>query len=162
METLWKVITLAVLTITIWGAVLGWSRQAVFFMDIDDLMLSFVGWLAWVVSIVLGMMMNWRWLAYVGAAIAIYFAYDAIRRAFVHNLGDWRLALPVGISKIVLSFIYTATWLEALSPGGKTATQRRENRQTALLIIGLLTLLFIKLVNGDEVKERRGTSQLIK
>lgn len=155
MDTFWKALLLAAVLITAWGVMLGWSRKAVFFMDTNDLVLSFVGWITLVFSIFLGMSLGWPWLNYFGAVIAAYFIFETIRRAFLHNNNDWRLALPVGVGKILLSFIYTATWVQALGPGGKNATQRRENRAMAFLAIGLLTLLLNKLINGEAVLERR-------
>lgn len=156
MDTFWKLVILAVLLATVWGVVLGWAGDAVFFMDANDLMLSFAGWLALVAGIFLGLFLEWRWLSYVGAAVAAYYAYDAIRRAHLFNNRDLRLSLPVGIAKVVLSFIYVASWIEAIGPGGKTVAQQRQSRATAMIIIGLLSLLFVKLVNGEEVLARRG------
>lgn len=156
MDAFWKLVVLAVLFATVWGVVLGWAGNAVFFRDTSDLLLSFLGWVALVVFILIGKFLEWRWLSYVGAVVAVYFAYDAIRRAHQFNERDWRLSLPVGIGKVVLSFIYVVTWIEAIGPGGKTAAQQRQNRATALMIIGLLSLLFVKLVNGEEVLARRG------
>lgn len=155
MDTFWKLVILAVLLATVWGVVQGWAGNAVFFMDANDLMLSFVGWLALVASIFLGMFFEWRWLSYAGSVVAAYFAYDTIRRAHQFNNRNWRLSLPVGIGKVVLSFIYVAIWLEAIGPGGKSAVQQRQNRATAFIIIGMLSLLFVKLVNGEEVLARR-------
>lgn len=161
MDIFWKLVILAVSLATVWGVVLGWSHQAVFFMDANDLMLSFFGWMALVGGIFLGMFLNWPWLSYVGAWIAAYFAYDAINRAHLHNNGVWSLSLPVGIAKVVLSFIYIASWVEVLGPGGRAVAQRRENRATAMIVIGLLTLLFTKLVNGEDVLARRGQASTI-
>lgn len=155
METFWKIFTLAVLFMSVWGVVLGWTCEAVFFKDADDLMASFIGWVAWIVCIILSLFLEWRWLMYVGHCVAIYFAYESARRAHLFNNGIWRLSLPVGIAKVMLSFIYIVTWMEALEPGGKTAAQKQENRIFALMIVGLLTLLFTKLVNGEAVMARR-------
>lgn len=155
MDTQWKLLILLFLILAAWGVVLGWSGEAIFFMDADDLMLSFLGWIALVAGIFLGMFMDWPWLGKAGAIAAAYFAYDAIRRAHLHNNGNWHQSVPVGIGKVLLSFIYTTTWLEALSPSGKTVAQRRESRVTAMILIGLLTLLISKLVNGEAVLARR-------
>jgi len=55
----------------------------------------------------------------------------------------------------MLSCIYIAAWMEVLMPGGKTVSQRNASRATAMIIIGLLSLLFAKLVNGPDVLARR-------
>lgn len=162
MDIFWKLLILVALLATVWGVVLGWTGEAVFFMDKNDLMLSFLGWMALVAGIFLGMFLGWRWLSYVGAIVAGYFAYDTIRRSFQHNNHDWRLGLPVGIGKVLLSCIYIAAWLEVLGPGGKSVAQRRENRATAMIIIGLLSLLFAKLVNGAKVLDRRAEALTLK
>lgn len=161
MDIFWKLVILAISLATVWGVVLGWTHKAVFFMDANDLMLSFLGWMALVGGIFLGMFLDWPWLSYIGALTAAYFAYDAIQRAHLHNNGVLGMSLPVGIAKVVLSFIYIASWVEVLGPGGRTVAQRRENRATAMIVIGLLTLLFTKLVNGEDVLAKRSEASVI-
>lgn len=102
-----KLTLLAVLGATVLGVWLGWSGKAVFFMDANDLKKSFIGWATLFVAILLAVLL-WKGIFFIGAAMAVYFAYDAIRRSFLHNNNDWLLALPVGIAKVVLSAIYTA------------------------------------------------------
>lgn len=155
MEIFWKLLFLATLLLAIWGVVLAWRDEAVFFMDKNDLLLSFAGWISLVAGILLGLFLNMGWLAYVGAIAAIYFAFDSIRRAFAHNHNDWKLALPVGIGKILLSFVYTLYGLDVLFPNGKTVAQQNQTRATAMIVLGLLSALFVKLVNGETVLARR-------
>jgi len=155
MDTFLKLLFLVVFLATVWGVVLGWTGEAVFFMDKNDLMLSFLGWMALVAGIFLGVVLEWGVLAFIGAIGASYFAYESVRHSFVHNNQDWRVGLPVGIGKVMLSCIYIAAWMEVLTPGGKTVSQRNASRATAMIIIGLLSLLFAKLVNGPDVLARR-------
>ncbi|MFH1494738.1 MAG: hypothetical protein ABIG70_08075 [Pseudomonadota bacterium] len=155
METIWKLFFLVVLLFTVWGVVLAWRDEAIFFMDRNDLMLSFAGWVSLTAGFLLGLFLNMEWLPYVGAIAALYFIVESVRRAFVHNHNDWKLALPVGVGKVLLSFIYTLYGIDVLSPGGKTVAHRHETRATAMIIIGLLSALFVKLVNGEAVLARR-------
>jgi hypothetical protein len=154
MNDLFILILLFVLGVTVWGVWLGWSGKAVFFMDADDLKKSLIGWVALFGGIFLAVF-TWNGFFFVGASIAAYYAYDAVRRSFSHNNNDWHLALPVGIAKVVLSEIYAVHWLQMLSPLGETAEERLENRFSAAMTIGLLTVLFTKLINGEEVLARR-------
>lgn len=160
METFWKLLILAILLFTVWGVVLAWRDEAIFFMDSNDLMLSFAGWLSLIAGFLLGLFLSMEWVSYIGATAAFYFTVETIRRAFVHNRNDWTLALPVGIGKVLLSFIYTLYGIEALFPSGKTVAQRHESRATAMIVIGLLSALFFKLVNGEAVLARRGEQSL--
>lgn len=157
MGILLKLILVGILGTTVWGVWLGWSGKAIFFMDANDLKKSFIGWAALWGSILLAVF-TWQWVFFVGAAVAAYYAYDAVRRSFTHNNNDWFLALPVGIGKVLLSFIYAVNWLQMFSPSGKTAAERLENRLVAMMNIGWLTLLFAKLVNGEEVLARRSNN----
>lgn len=160
METLWKLLFLAILLFTVWGVVLAWRDEAVFFMDRNDLMLSFAGWASLAAGFLLGLFLNMGWLSYIGVIAAIYFIFETIRRAFIHNRNDWTLALPVGIGKVLLSFIYTLYGIEVFFPSGKTVAQHHESRVTAMIVIGLLSTLFVKLVNGESVLARRGEQSL--
>lgn len=160
METFWKMFFLVVLLFTVWGVVLAWRDEAIFFMDRNDLVLSFAGWISLGAGFLLGLFLNMGWLSYIGAIATVYFIFETIRRAFVHNHNDWKLALPVGIGKVLLSFIYTLYGIDTLFPGGKSVAQRHETRVTAMLILGLLSALFVKLVNGESVLARRGEHTL--
>jgi len=126
----------------------------VFFMDANDLKKSLIGWVALLGGILLALF-AWNGFFFVGVAVAAYYAYDAVRRSFSHNNNDWHLALPVGIAKVVLSEIYAVHWLQMFSPRGETAGEKLENRFSAAMTIGLLTVLFTKLINGEEVLARR-------
>jgi uncharacterized membrane protein len=127
-------------------------------MDVDDLKRSLIGWIALLVGMLLAAL-TWKGFVLVGGAVATYYAYDSVRRSFSHNNNDWHLALPVGIAKIVLSEIYVIHWLQILNPSGETVSERLENRFSSAIMIGIITALFTRLINGEEVLARRSGSR---
>ena len=104
----------------------------------------------------IAMFMKWNWIFIVGCVITSVIAFYTIYMAYSYNMKNLYHAVPIGLAKILLGLLYVITWLEAISPGGKTASQRRENRTTAFIIIGLMTPILYKLVNGHDVYARNG------
>jgi len=154
MELWVKFLILALVVLTFWGMVLGWTKRAIFYMDMNDLLLTFLGWVILALSLYLAALLNWEWVAYSGAVIAIGFAGYTVYRAFVHN-GQAIIAIPVGIAKVLLSFLYVVSWVQLFYPGGGSSRSRNQDRASALIVISLLSILFTKLINGYEVSQIR-------
>lgn len=155
-ETIWKVALLVTLLGASWGVYLGLMGKAVFYMNEGDLFMSFSGWIVMLASALIAFVLHWDWVFYVGCVIAAMIVVRTTYMAYLYNMKNLSYAIPVGLAKILLGLVYVLTWLQAIDPGGKTASERRENRITAFIIIGLITPLLYKLVNGREVYAKNG------
>jgi hypothetical protein len=60
------------------------------------------------------------------------------------------------VAKIILSFVYVVSWMDILNANGKDDSQKSDSRSTAMIVVGLLSLLVMRLVNGPAVYEARG------
>lgn len=155
-ESLSKTAIVVAIIISLWGIYLGLTYKAVFYMDSSDLFVSFSGWIVLLVSLIAGMLLDLKWPIYFGIASAILIAIYSMYLAFAYNKHSFLVAIPVGFAKFILGMLYVLAWVQAISPGGRTAADRSHNRKTAFIAIGLLTPLFYRLVNGLEVYQRKG------
>lgn len=156
MDTIWKITILVTLIGASWGVYLGLTKKAVFYMDTNDLFESFSGWIVIIISALLAMFLQWSWVIKVGCAVAgglvIYTTYTA----YNYNMKNLAHAIPIGLAKVLLGLLYVLTWLQAIDPGGQSASEKRRNRSEAFVIIGILTPVLYKLVNGYDVYEQNG------
>ena len=107
-------------------------------------------------SFLLGLMLEWQWLIFIGGALALGITFYSCYLAYLYNQRNLYVAIPVALGKFVLGGLFVLTWIEILYPNGQTVSRRREQRTTALLFLGLLTPLIYLLVNGESVYLRKG------
>ena len=146
-----KTTILIVLTLSSYGIYIGLTKRAVFYMDSSDLFISFSGWIIMIFGVFASALLEWEWVFKVSCAVSAAIAFYTAYKAYTYNMKNLYHAIPVGLGKILLGFLYVITWIDAINPSGKTASQRTHNRRTAFIIIGLITPVLYKLVNGHDV-----------
>ncbi len=150
-----QVIAAALLLVSLYGLFLGVTRKAVFYYDKWDLGLAFAPSALFFMGYQLAIR-GQEILAYLvfflAAGAWLYSVWLTLR----YNRWQWLLALPVLVAKIILSFIYVVSWMDILNANGKNDSQKNDSRGTAMIVVGLLSLLVIRLVNGPAVYEARG------
>ncbi len=133
---------------------LGVTKRIVFYRNKTDMFLSFIAWvlvfiLAWIAMAPENKELFQRLCIVVAGATLLQNIFTAWR----FNPGYYRLlAIPIGVSKAVLSLLFIATWIELL-----LGTTKRRRNQTFQLsaIAGLLGVLIYALINEDKVKALR-------
>ena len=150
-----QLIAAALLLVSLYGLFLGVTRKAVFYYDKWDLGLAFAPWALF--------FMGYQ-LAIRGQEVLAYLVFFLTAGAWLYsvwltlqyNRWQWLLALPVLVAKIILSFVYVVSWMDILNANGKDDSQKSDSRSTAMIVVGLLSLLVMRLVNGPAVYEARG------
>ncbi len=143
------------LLVALYGVFLGTTRKAVFYYDKLDLGFAFAPWALIFVGYQL-VIRGQEVIAYLVFLLAIFAELYSIWLTFRYNKWQWLLALPVLISKTILSFVYVLSWVDILDANGKNISQKRYNRSTAMIVVGLLSLLIMRLVNGPDVYSAKG------
>lgn len=156
MEIVVKLIILAVLIAAAYGVYLGYTKKAVFYMNDSDLFISFSGWGTLAITGFLAMYLDFLILFLIGIFVALGVMFYTTYMAYKYNMGNWYHAIPVGLAKILLSFVYALKVLEIIYPNGKSVSQKRYNRGEAIVIVGILTPILHSLINGEEVYEQNG------
>lgn len=133
------------------GVILGLTDTAVFYMDNSDLYKSFTGWAILIFCFIAYIYINNNLLIYFGIVSSILAIAYSSYITYIYNQRKLLLAIPVGIAKVLLGFFYIFNWISAIFPAGQSNAQRNRNRATAFIIIGLMTALMHKLINGEEV-----------
>jgi len=150
-----QLIAAALLLVSLYGLFLEVTRKAVFYYDKWDLGLAFTPWALFFVGYQLAIR-GQEVLAYLvfflTAGAWLYSVWLTLR----YNRWQWLLALPVLVAKIILSFVYVVSWMDILNANGKDDSQKSDSRSTAMIVVGLLSLLVMRLVNGPAVYEARG------
>lgn len=150
-EFILKILILIILALSCYGIYIGLTEKAVFYMDLSDLFISFSGWIIMLLSVFVSALLEWDWVFKVGCVMSVLIAFYTAYKAYTYNMNNLYYAIPVGVAKILLGFLYAITWIDAVNPSGKTASQRTYNRRTSFIIIGLITPVLYKLVNGRNV-----------
>lgn len=156
MEIVVKLTILAVLIAAAYGVYLGYTKKAVFYMNDSDLFISFSGWVTLVIAGILGMYLQFPILFFIGLAAALGVMLYTVYMAYKYNMKNWYHAIPVGLAKVLLSFVYILKVLNVLFPDGKSVSEKRYNRGEALVIVGVLTPLLYSLINGEDVYVQNG------
>lgn len=134
------------------GVTLGFgeNRKIVVYQNYDDLGLTFmVPILAYVSLLLSGMkeeaLINLL-LAITAAALSFgIFGYTVHRTFTANGHSLWRTAVSL-VTKFPLAFIWVLQIVNIISPSGKTALERSQNRANALLILTILTPIITALV----------------
>ncbi|WP_320196148.1 hypothetical protein RMR10_022975 [Agrobacterium rosae] len=134
------------------GVILGFgeNRKIIVYQNYDDLGLTFmVPVLAYVSLLLSGMkeeaVVNLL-LAITAAALSFgIFGYTVHRTFTANGHSLWRTAVAL-VTKFPLAFIWVLQIVNIISPSGKTALERSQNRANALLILTILTPIITALV----------------
>lgn len=133
---------------------LGATKRIVFYRNKTDMFLSFIAWVlvfifAWIAMSPENKELFQRMCIIVAGATLLLNIFTA----WSFNPGYYRLlAIPIGVSKAVLSLLFVVIWIELLFG----STKRRRNQTFQLsAIAGLLGVLIYSLINGDKVKALR-------
>ena len=130
----------------------GENRTVIIFRDYNDLGLTFLIPASFILIFYLFMMFggNPSWGVGLAFIVSISLFVILVKNTYEDNN---KAILPTVLSlmtKVPLGLIWILSFITMLNPGGKTAAQRRKNRGTALVIVGLLTPIIGMLVVEKE------------
>ena len=137
------------------GLYLGVTNKAVFYMDKEDMIISLSVWIVPIIGAIIINMLGWDWLMYVLASVTIAVIAFVVFSAYHYNQDNLSVAIPIVISKIVLSGMVIIYAFKSYNDIGNDEISGREYGFT-LLVLGALSALKAKLVNGEEVYELNG------
>jgi len=156
MEELIKILFIAVICLALYGIYLGITKKGIFYLNQKDMFISFSGWISVIIGGFFALYLEWHFMMYIGLIIAAIVAVYSTYLAFVFNGRDFAVAIPIGIAKLLLGLVYVINVAKFIDPDRKNASQRRESRINAMIVIALLTPLLGILINGEEVCEING------
>lgn len=150
MDMLYQIGAVTALAIVITGIYKGFgeNRTVVVFRDYDDLGLTFLVpvafFLCWIILTNIGV--DPRLAGGFAGLVALWLTVILARNTYADNgrhAGKTALAL---FTKLPLAFVWVFNLIQALNPGGRTASQRAQSRGSALVILTLLTPILACLV----------------
>ncbi len=130
----------------------GENRTVVIFRDYNDLGLTFLIPASFVLIYYLFTMVGGNPTWGVGLALVVSLVLFAMLAKSTYE-DNHRALVPTILSimtKVPLGIIWIISFITMLNPGGKTAAERRKNRGTALVIMGILTPIIGMLVVNKE------------
>ena len=144
-------IYVAVIIYTIFQGV-GENRKIVIFRDYNDLGLTFLipvsAYLLLMIFASLGF--NQTFANWTTAIVELILFGILVRNSYEDNHGSLLYTALATVTKLPLAIIWLLSFLTLINPGGKTLTQRRNNRMMALLILAVLTPIINMLVVNKE------------
>ena len=147
METFGKLLILIILGATARGVYLGLTKKAVFYIDKEDLFLSFSAWIAIVVGYIIGGFLEWDWVISLGYLVSISIIIYNAKQTYIYNNNNINYAIPIGIAKTLLSLLFLVTLINAVPSDKRTF----RGDSIALAIAGLFSVLLYKLINSEEI-----------
>ncbi len=134
---------------------LGFTKKAVFYLDKKDVLISFSPWIIMLITMFfVGYLDLSKTFYNIGIGVAIISGLFIIYKTGMDNRKLW-LALPLGVLKIIISFIYVFS-IFGLIFNPKDKNGNYSDRTSSLIFLGLLSLLIYSLINGEEVYEKNG------
>jgi len=130
----------------------GENRTVVIFRDYNDLGLTFLIPASFVLIFYLFAMVGGNPTLGMGLALVVSLVLFAMLTKSTYE-DNHRALVPTILSimtKIPLGIIWIVSFITMLNPGGKTAAERRKNRGTALIIMGILTPIIGMLIVNKE------------
>ncbi len=147
-----SMVWMAIACLLVFCIFLGATQRIVFYKDKTDCFLSFGVWPLSFAIIYFSVIPNKdTGFAVIGTLFAVSLLRNVID-SWRFNPGYWFLAIPIGMAKFTLGFLYVLTWFEFL---GGSKNRRRSETLQLLVIIGLLSGLISYLINGRKVFQRR-------
>lgn len=126
----------------------GENRTVIIFRDYDDLGLTFLVPASFILIIYLfrslGGDQQLASLLAIGVSIVLFTIL--VRNTYLDNHRSLLPTVLALMTKIPLGIIWVLNLVTVLNPSGKTASERRKNRGSALVILALLTPLITLLV----------------
>lgn len=163
----WHYFLIGIFIVALYGVYLGFDDEAVFYMNEEDVLISFLPLVAGVASLALigipSVFFGWHWLANISGYIAGFVLMAGIFYTFylsyIHNKGDLKLSIPIACAKNILVLIIWYQFSEA------TRTEKLDNEsnaeflakkiQAAGILAGIATMMGF-LVNGERVYSKNG------
>ena len=138
------------LAIVIVGTIAGAMRKTVIFMDFDDLGYSFG-----VLAVPVAMLFVLNFIPVFEELKIILLTVPSLILIFLAAQKSWqggvRLMMPIAlITKITWGVLFILAILNILSPSGKNAKQRRQNRALAMFFAMVATPIIARLVVNKE------------
>ena len=130
----------------------GENRSVVIFRDYDDLGLTFLIPASFVLIYYLFAMFSGNPTLGAGLAlvVSIILFFLLLKNTYEDNHKKVFPTILSIMTKVPLGIIWILSFMTMLNPSGKTAKERRKNRGTALLIMGILTPIIGMLVANKE------------
>ena len=130
----------------------GENRMVVIFRDYNDLGLTFLIPASFVLIYYLFVMLGGdpAWGAGLAFVVALVLFAMLVKSTYEDNHRSFLPTVLSLMTKVPLGIIWIISFINMLNPGGKTAAERRKNRGTALMIMGLLTPIIGMLVVNKE------------
>ena len=151
---LWQLFLLAYFSIMIITMFKGYgeNRTVVIFRDYNDLGLTFLIPASSILIYYLFTMFggNPAWGVGLALVVAMSLFIILLKSTYQDNQKAFLPTVLSIMTKVPLGIIWIISFINMLNPGGKTAAQRRKNRASALMIMGLLTPIIGMLVVNKE------------
>ena len=144
-EEIFVMLVLVFLGLLLIGIFLGSTDRAVFYMNSDDVLLSFSPYIIMLVTMLLGTIVAEWWIG-VGMILTVLVIIFITYKSFKYNKGVF-VSLVMAYSKIILSATLCVQALKLLDKNLKGSG--RILRQ--ILLVSFLTGLTARLTNGDRV-----------
>lgn len=150
MNMVYQIIMIALAIIIIIGVFKGFGkdRKIIVYSDYDDLGLTFLVPASFVLIVYIFTLfgLNQIIAMIIGVIVSVFIALKVVINTYEDNNQDLGKSLLALITKLPLAIIWILNIVSVLDPGGQTATQRRKNRATALVILTFLTPIVTGLV----------------
>jgi len=150
-----SIILIGVLLFILRGIYLGFSKKAVFYMDKEDMFISLSPIIVLFLGFLLAIVTDWMWIMYLVWILVITLIFYIIFSAYHYNKDNFWIGISVGLAKIALSGTVVLYAYKSYNDIDDHAISSREYGFT-LLILGALSALLPKLINGQEVYLRNG------
>ena len=126
----------------------GENRTIVIFRDYNDLGLTFLIPVSFALIYILFTSLggNPKWGGILATIVALILFLILIRNSYIDNDRSLLYASTAILTKMPLGIIWIVNLISILNPSGKTATERRKDRGSALVILALLTPIITMLV----------------
>ena len=136
--------------VVVLGFLLGITDRAVFYMNKKDLYFSFIPYPIVIGSTFLALITSWAWIWKVGLVATFVVVFMVFRKSFKFN-NRFMPAFATATAKLFFSWIFLLKLLDFFSPVGNTSRERNVNAAKALLMLGFMSFLVPRLINGDRV-----------
>lgn len=126
----------------------GENRTVVIFRDYNDLGLTFLIPVSFMLISYLFMMFEGKSAWGVGLAliVSIVLFWMVVKSTYYDNNKKFIPTILALITKVPLGIIWIFSFITMLNPSGKTAKQRRKNRASALMLMAILTPIISMLI----------------
>jgi len=141
-----------VVLVMLYSIYMGLSDRAVFYFSKGDLFLSFSGWLVALISLALENLFRKDYLIPVGLSIGGVIELYALVLSVKYNRNKKITGFFIGITKIVLAFLFLLQIFSALDSGGKS--RRRGNAVKSFFLLAIVGWFVKSLINGERVYEQ--------